>query len=114
MPKITLTQSNPDAPTFMTICANPISKKEEIYSALIHSFGDISEDGEKCQSFGPHYNPFGVKKIQKKINLGGGGSINYVTHSEMEKNERERRSFTFSSIRESGSYFWGFFIHERE
>ena len=61
MPKITLTQSNPVAPTFMTICANPISEKEELYSALIHSFGDISEDGRECQSFGPHYNPFGVK-----------------------------------------------------
>ena len=69
MPKITLTQSNPDAPTFMTICANPISEKEEIYSALIHSFGDISEDGEKCQSFGPHFNPYGVKKFrEKKLN----------------------------------------------
>ena len=66
MPKITLTQSNPDAPTFMTICANPISEKEEIYSALIHSFGDISENGEKCQSFGPHFNPYGVKKFREK------------------------------------------------
>ena len=69
MPKITLTQSNPVAPTFMTICANPISEKEELYSALIHSFGDISEDGTECQSFGPHYNPFGVKKFKKKTIL---------------------------------------------
>ena len=32
----------------------------------------------------------------------------------MEKNERERHSFTFSSVHESGSYFWWFLVHDCE
>ena len=56
---MTLTQTNPDAPTFMTVCAL-IDEDIHTYSALIHSFGEVAQNGKICQSFGPHYNPFGV------------------------------------------------------
>ena len=35
-----LTQTSPDAPTFMTVCAN-LEKPQSTYSAVIHSFGDV-------------------------------------------------------------------------
>ena len=56
---ITLTQTNPDAPTFMTVCAR-LSDDIHTYSGIIHSFGEVRENGRICESFGPHYNPFGV------------------------------------------------------
>ena len=56
---IILTQTNPDAPAFMTVCAL-IDDDIHTYSAIIHSFGEVAQNGKICQSFGPHYNPFGV------------------------------------------------------
>ena len=56
---MTLSQTNPDAPTFMTVCAL-VDEDIHTYSALIHSFGEVAQNGKICQSFGPHYNPFGV------------------------------------------------------
>jgi len=57
---ITFTQTNPDAPTFMTACAKLVDKKNT-YSAVIHSFGEVLQDGQRCESFGPHFNPFGAQ-----------------------------------------------------
>ena len=37
-----------------------------------------------------------------------------LVNSEMGKNERDRHSFPFSSVHESGSYFTYFLVHERE
>ena len=34
--------------------------KKNTYSAVIHSFGEVLQDGQRCESFGPHFNPFGV------------------------------------------------------
>ena len=56
---ITLTQTNPDAPSFMTVCAR-LSDDISTYSGIIHSFGEVVQNGKRCESFGPHYNPFGV------------------------------------------------------
>ena len=63
---LTLTQTSPDAPTFMTVCAK-LEDPQATYSAVIHSYGDVSDDGMSCQSFGPHYNPFGVSTFNYLI-----------------------------------------------
>ena len=45
----------------MTVCAL-IDEDIHTYSALIHSFGEVAQNGKICQGFGPHYNPFGVSE----------------------------------------------------
>ena len=64
---LTLTQTNPDAPAFMTVCAL-LSDDIQTYSAIIHSFGEVIEHGKVCESFGPHYNPYGVNIFEFKKN----------------------------------------------
>merc|ERR1712037_1044746 len=56
---ITLTQTNPDAPTFLTTCAT-LSEGNHTFSAVIHSFGEVMDGGKRCTDFGDHYNPFGA------------------------------------------------------